>query len=48
MKETIARIKKTKSFLFEKVKFTNLKIKSKKYINEKGRLQQTLQKYKGL
>ena len=58
MKETIAKINKTKSWLFEKIKLTNLwpdssrkkdrRIKSTKLEMKKERLQQTMQKYKGL
>ena len=57
-KETIVKINKTKSWFFEKIKLTNLKpdisrekerrIKSTKLGMKKERLQQTMQKYKGL
>ena len=58
MKETRVKINKTKSWFFEKIKWTNLwpdsprKKREKNQINkirmEKERLQQTMQKYKGL
>ena len=60
MKETIAKINKTKSWFFKKIKLTNLqpdssrkkkkkrRIKSTKLEMKKERLQQTMQKYKGL
>ena len=58
MKETIIKINKTKNWLFEKInKMTNLqpdssrkkrRIKSTKLEMKKERLQQTMQKYKGL
>ena len=58
MKETIVKINKTKSWFFEKInKITNLwpdssrkkrRIKSTKLEMKKERLQQTMQKYKGL
>ena len=59
MKETIAKINKTKSWLFEKINKIDKPlarlIKKKreqnqinKSRNEKERLQQTMQKYKGL
>ena len=59
MKETTVKINKTKSWFFEKVnKLTNLqpdslrknerRIKSTKLEMKKERLQQTMQKYKGL
>ena len=54
MKETIVRIKTTKSWFFEKInkidKFIKKKriIKSTKLEMKKERLQQTMQKYKGL
>ena len=59
MKETIAKINKTKSWFFEKIKkLTNFqpdssrtkerRIKSTKLGMKKERLQQTMQIYKGL
>ena len=58
MKGTIVKINKTKSWFFEKIKLTNLgqthqekkqrRIKSTKLEMKKERLQQTMQKYKGL
>ena len=58
MKETVVKINETKSWFFEKTKLTNLqpdssrkkerRIKSTKLEMEKERLQQTMQKYKGL
>ena len=58
MKETMVQINKTKSWLFEKIKLTNLqpdslrkkerRIKSTKLEMKKERLQQTMQKYKGV
>ena len=58
MKETIAKINKTKSWFFEKIKLTSLqpdssrkrerRIKSTKLEMKKERLQQKMQKYKGL
>ena len=58
MKETIVKMNKTKSWFFEKIKLTNLqpgssrkkerKIKSTKLEMKKKRLQQTMQKHKGL
>ena len=58
MNETIVKINKTKSWFFEKIKLTNLqpdssrkkerKIKSTKLEMKKERLQQTVQKYRGL
>ena len=58
MKETIAKINKTKSWFFEKIKLTNIwpdisreeerRIKSTKLEIKKERLQETMQKYKGL
>ena len=58
MKETIVKINKTKSWFFEKIKLTNLqpdssrkkdrRIKSTKLEMKKKKLQQTMQKYKGL
>ena len=59
MKETIVKINKTKSWFFEKIKkrLTNFarlikekkrRIKSTKLEVKKERLQQTVQKYKGL
>ena len=58
MKETVVKINKTKSWFFEKIKLTNLqpdssrkkerRIKSTKLEMKKERLQQTMQKYKGL
>ena len=58
MKETIVKINKTKSWFFEKIKLTSLypdssrkkerRIKSTKLEMKKERLQQTMQKYKGL
>ena len=59
MKETIVRINETKSWLFEKInkidkplarliKKKREKNQINKIINEKERLQQTMQKYKGL
>ena len=59
MKETIVNINKTKSWFFEKInKLTNpqpdssrrkeKRIKSTKLETKKERLQQTMQKYKGL
>ena len=59
MKETIVKINKTKSWFFEKIKSTNpqpdssrkkkkRRIKSTKLDMKKERLQQTMQKYKGL
>ena len=57
-KETIVKINKTKSWFFEKIKLANLqpdssrkkerRIKSAKLEMKKERLQQTMQKYKGL
>ena len=57
MNETIVKINKTKSWFFEKIKLTNTqpdssrkkerRIKSTK-LEMKKRLQQTMQKYKGL
>ena len=58
MKETIAKINKTKSWFFEKmnkidkpldrlIKKKGIKIKSIKLEMKKERLQQTTQKYKG-
>ena len=58
MKGTQVKINKTKSWFFEKIKLTNLKpdisrekerrIKSTKLGMKKERLQETMQKYKGL
>ena len=58
MKETIVKINKTKSQFFEKIKLTNFqpdssrkkerRIKSTKLEMKKERLQQTMQKHKGL
>ena len=58
MKETIVKINKTKSWFFEKIKLTNpqpdssrkkeRRIKSTKLKMKMERLQQTIQKYKGL
>ena len=58
MKERIVKINKTKSCFFEKIKLTSLqpdssrrkerRIKSTKLEMKKERLQQTIQKYKGL
>ena len=57
MKETVVNINKTKSWFFEKIKKTNKplaslikrkRIKSTKLEMTKERLQQTMQKYKGL
>ena len=58
MKETIVKINKTKSWFFEKIKLTTIepdsstkkerRIKSTKLEIKKERLQQTMQKYKGL
>ena len=59
MKETIAKINKTKSWFFEKmnkidkpldrlIKKKGIKIKSIKLEMKKERLQQTMQKYKEL
>ena len=58
MKETIVKINTTKSQFFEKIKLTNIwqdssrkkerKIKSTKLEIKKERLQQTMQKYKGV
>ena len=57
MKETIVKINKTKSQLFEKINKINQplvrlikkkRIKSTKLEMKKDRLQQTMQKYKGL
>ena len=58
MKETIVKINKTKSWFFEKIKLTSIqpdpsgkrerRIKSTKLEMKKERLQQTMQKYKGL
>ena len=58
MKETIVKINKTKSWFFEKIKLINLypdlsrkterRIKSTELEMKKERLQQTMQKYKGL
>ena len=58
MKETTVKVNKTKSWFFEKIKFTNLqpdsvrkkdrRIKSTKLEMKKERLQQTMQKYEGL
>ena len=58
MKETVVNINKTKSWLFEKIKLTNPQpdssrkkernIKSTKLEMKKERLQQIMQKYKGL
>ena len=59
MKETIAKITKTKSWYFEKInkidkalarliKKKERRIKSIKLEIKKGRLQQTMKKYKGL
>ena len=55
MKGTIVKINKTKSWFFEKIKLTNLgqthqekkKNQINKIRNEKGEVQQTMQKYKG-
>ena len=54
MKEIIVKINKTKSWFFEKIKLTNLQPDSSRKREEstklvkKERLQQTMQKYKGL
>ena len=58
MKEAVVKINKTKSWFFEKIKLKNLqpdssrkkerRIKSTKLEMKKERLQQTMQKYKGL
>ena len=58
MKETIVKINKTKSWFFEKINKIDKplarlikkkrRIKSTKLEMKKGRLQQTIQKYKGL
>ena len=58
MKETIVKINKTKSWFFEKINKINKplvrlikkkrRIKSTKFEMKKERLQQTMQKYKGL
>lgn len=58
MKETIVKINKTKSWFFEKINKIdkplarlnkkNRRIKSTKLEMKKERLQQTMQKYKGL
>ena len=58
MKETIVNINKTKSWFLEKIKLTKLQLgssrkkekrmKSTKLEMKKERLQQTMQKYKGL
>ena len=59
MKETIVKINKTKSWFFEKInkigkplarliKKKETRIKSTKLEMKKQRLQQTMQKYKGL
>ena len=59
MKETIVKINKTKSWFFEKINKINnplarsikkkeRRIKSTKLEMKKQRLQQTMQKYKGL
>ena len=58
MKETIVKIYKTKSWFFEKINKIdkplarlikkNRRIKSTKLETKKERLQQTMQKYKGL
>ena len=59
MKETIVKINKTKSYFFEKInkidkplvrffKKKERRIKSTKLEMKKERLQQTMQKYKGL
>ena len=59
MKETVVNINKIKSWLFEKInkidkhlvrliKKKESRIKSTKLEMKKGRLQQTMQKYKGL
>ena len=58
MKETIVKINKTKSWFFEKINKINKplarlikkkkRIKSTKLEMKKERLQQTMQKYKGL
>ena len=59
MKETVAKINKTKSWFFEKInkidkplarliKKKRERIKSTKLELKKERLQQTMQKYKGL
>ena len=58
MKERKAKINKTKSWFFEMIKLTNLwpdssrkkerRIKSTKLEMKKKKLQQTMQKYKGL
>ena len=52
MRETIVKINKTKSWFFEKIKLTNnikkRRIKSTKLEMKKERLQQIMQKYKGL
>ena len=56
-KKTIIKINKTKSWFFEKIKLTvrqthqgkkERRIKSTKLEMKKERLQQTMQKYKGL
>ena len=57
MKETIVKMNKTKSWFFERIKLTSLqpdssrqkerRIKSTK-LEMKKKLQQTMQKYKGL
>ena len=57
MTETIAKINKTKSWFFEKIKLTNIqpdssrkkerRVKSTKLEIKKERLQQTMKKYKG-
>ena len=58
MKATIAKINKTKNWFSEKIKLTNLqpdsprkkerRFKSTKLETKKERLQQTMQKYKGI
>ena len=58
MKETIVKINKAKSWFYEKIKIDKLldklfkkkerRIKSTKLEMKKERLQQTMQKYKGL
>ena len=58
MKEAVVKINKTKTWFFEKIKLTNpqpnfkkkrqRRIKSTKLEVKKERLQQTMQKYKGL
>ena len=59
MKETIVKINKTKSWFFEKInkidkplarfiKTKERRIKSRKLERKKKRLQETMQKYKGL